>query len=162
MKAQRSVSSIEPTCFEERGPLAVAGFSGIFTAESRDGIPELWKRLMPHIGRVPGQVGSVAYGVSSMRVGRIDYTAGVEVSGDAALRDGFRKVTIAAKTYAVFAHRGHVSTIPAVVGTIGNEWLPRSGWAIAAERPQLVERYGADFDPKTSSGLIEILIPLKG
>jgi AraC family transcriptional regulator len=161
MKAQRSVKSIEPTRFEERGPLTVAGFAGIFTPETRDGIPALWMRLAPHIGSVPGQVGNVAYGVSSMHGDKIDYTAGVEVSDGAKLPEGFTQVRITAKTFAVFSHRGHVSTIPEIVGQIGNDWLPHSGWAIA-EGPQVVERYGEGFDPKTSSGVIEIWIPLKG
>ena len=160
MKAQRSFDTIQPTRFEERGPLTVAGLEGTFTPEARDGIPALWKHLAPHIGSVPGQVGAAAYGVSSMRGDKIDYTAGVEISDGAKLPDGFTQVCLTATTYAVFSHRGHVSTIPGVVGAIGNDWLPHSGWAIA-EGPQVVERYGADFDPRTPSGLIEIWIPLK-
>ncbi len=160
MKAQRSTDIIRPARFEERGPLVVAGLGGTFTPETRDGIPELWKRFAPHIGKLPGQVGNLAYGVSSMRGGKIDYIAGVEVAGGAEQPDGFSEVRVTATTYAVFEHRGHVSTIPEIVGAIGSEWLPNSGWAIAPG-PQVVERYGAGFDPKTSSGLIEILIPLK-
>lgn len=161
MQAQRAVRRIEPVRFEERGPLIIAGLSGTFTPQTRDGIPELWKRFAPHIGKVPGQVGQVAYGVSSMRGGSIDYVAGVEVLDGTKLPDGFRKVRQMAKTYAVFEHRGHVSTIPETVGAISNDWLPKSGWAIA-DGPQVIERYGEDFDPKTSSGLTEILIPLMG
>jgi AraC family transcriptional regulator len=160
MKAQRSLSPIEPVRFEERGPLTIAGLGGTFTPESRNGIPELWKRLAPHIGKVPGQVGNLAYGVSSMRGGSIDYIAGVEVSDASKLPDGFRQARQTAKTYAVFEQRGHVSTIPDMVGAISNDWLPNSGWAVA-DGPQVIERYGKDFDPKTSSGLTEILIPLK-
>jgi len=160
MKAQRSSSSIQPVRFEERGPLTIAGLGGTFTPESRAGIPELWKRFAPHIGKVPGQVGQAAYGVSNMRAGSIDYTAGVEVSDASKLPDGLRQVRVTAKTYAVFEHRGHVSTVPDTVGAITNDWLPNSGWAIAGG-PQVIERYGKDFDPKTSSGLTEILIPLK-
>jgi AraC family transcriptional regulator len=95
-----------------------------------------------------------------MRGGSIDYIAGIEVSDGATLPDGFRKVRQAAKTYAVFEHRGHVSTVPETVGAITNDWLPKSGWAVA-DGPQVIERYGREFDPKTSSGLTEILIPLK-
>ena len=60
----------------------------------------------------------------------------------------------------MFEHRGHVSTIPETVGEIGSDWLPHSGWE-PAEGFRVIERYGRDFDPKTSSGLTEILIPLK-
>jgi AraC family transcriptional regulator len=95
-----------------------------------------------------------------MRGGSIDYIAGVEVSDAARLPDGFRQARQTAKTYAVFEHRGHVSTIPNTVGAISDDWLPNSGWAIA-DGPQVIERYGKGFDPKTSSGLTEILIPLK-
>ena len=95
-----------------------------------------------------------------MEDGWIDYLAGVEAADDAKLPDGFRRIRLTAKTYAVFTHRGHVSSISGVVGAIGREWLPHSGWAIA-DGPQVVERYGRGFDPKTASGLIEIWIPLK-
>jgi AraC family transcriptional regulator len=161
MKAQRSVSSVQPVRFEERGSLTIAGLGGTFAPEGRDGIPELWKRFAPHIGKIPGQVGMFAYGISGMRGGLIDYTAGVEVKDGAPLPEGFRKVRQVAKTYAVFEHRGHVSTIHEMVGLISREWLPKSGWAVA-DGPQVIERYGKEFDPKTSSGLTEILIPLKG
>jgi AraC family transcriptional regulator len=160
MKAQRSLNTIEPTRFEERGPLVIVGLSGRFTPETRDGIALLWRRFAPHIGKIPGEVGGSAYGVSSMEDGSIDYMAGVEVAEDAALPEGFRRVCLTAKTYAVFSHRGHVSSIPAVIGAIGSEWLPYSGWAIA-DGPQIVERYGRAFDTKTASGLIEIWIPLR-
>jgi AraC family transcriptional regulator len=160
MKAHRVMKSIEPVRFEERGPLTVAGLGGRFTPETREGIPALWKRFAPHLGKVPGQVGGLAYGVSSMSDGAIDYVAGVEVSGDAPLPDGFTKVQVAAKTYAVFEHHGHVSTLPETIGAIGREWLPSSGWEVASG-PGVIERYGRGFDPKTSSGLTEVLIPLK-
>ena len=121
-------AQFEPARFEERGPLTIAGLGGTFTAETRDGIPALWKRFAPHIGKVPGQVGNAAYGVSSMERGGIDYIAGVEVSDGAKLPHGFSEVRLTAKTYAVFEHRGHVSTIPETVGEIGRDWLPHSGW----------------------------------
>lgn len=158
---QRAPSTAEPVRFEERGPLAIAGLGGRFTLEARTGIPELWKHFAPHIGRIPGQVGQAAYGISSMRGGTIDYIAGVEVADGPDLPDGFSKVRQTATIYAVFEHRGHVSTISDMVGAIINDWLPNSGWAIAPG-PQVIERYGEDFDPNTSSGLTEILIPLKG
>jgi AraC family transcriptional regulator len=160
MKAQRSLSTIQPRAFRRARAIDVAGLGGTFTAETRDGIPALWKRFAPHIGKVPGQVGNAAYGVSNMERGGINYIAGVEVSEGAELPQGFTTVRLTARTYAVFEHRGHVSTIPETVGEIGREWLPHSGWE-PAEGFHVIERYGRDFDPKTSSGLTEILIPLK-
>lgn len=164
MKAQRSVSSIEPTRFDERGPIVIAGITGHFSGATLTSIPELWMRFAPHIGTVPGQIGDAAYGVVSGMSGDregFEYTAGVEVSEDvSALPAGFSRVRIPAESYAVFTHRGHASKISETVGAIWNEWLPRSGWAVA-EGPNVIERYGQDFDPKTASGIVEILIPLK-
>jgi AraC family transcriptional regulator len=160
MKLQHAAKTIEPARIEERGQLTIAGLGGTFTAETREGIPALWKRFGPYLGKVPGQVGDAAYGVSNMQRGEINYIAGVEVLENADLPPDFSEARVNARTYAVFEHRGHVSTIPQTVGEIGRDWLPHSGWE-PAEGFHIIERYGREFDPRTSSGLTEILIPLK-
>jgi AraC family transcriptional regulator len=141
MRPQRAARRIEPPRFEERGPLIVSGLSGIFTAETRDRIPALWKRLAPSLGKIPGQVGNVAYGLSGMDTGAIHYLAGVEVAEDAELPEDFARVRLTASTYAVFEHRGHVSSIPQAVGEIGCDWLANSGW-VPADNFRFIQRYG--------------------
>lgn len=89
----------------KRDRFIVAGPARRFDETNKDGIPQLWSRLM---GAMPikGQVGGCAsYGVVSSidRDERtIRYMAGVEVDGDAALPEGFERQLIEPATYVVF------------------------------------------------------------
>jgi AraC family transcriptional regulator len=52
-------SGLEKPCFEEHGPLFVAGLRERYTCENLDQIPAQWQRFAPHIGNIAGQVGRV-------------------------------------------------------------------------------------------------------
>lgn len=65
---------------------------------------------------------------------------------------------LAPATYAVFAHDGHVTQIPATYNAIWNDWLPASG-ITPAEAPGF-ERHNDTFDPRTGDGGITIWIPI--
>jgi AraC family transcriptional regulator len=68
-------------------------------------------------------------------------------------------VRIAPQRYAVFSHREHISTIRSTWTTVWNKWLPESGHELA-DAPDF-ERYGAEFDPRTGSGGLELWVPIK-
>ncbi|MCU4179607.1 AraC family transcriptional regulator [Bosea sp. BH3] len=89
----------------KRDRFIVAGPARRFDETNKDGIPQLWSRLM---GALPleGQVkGCTSYGVVS-GIDRdertISYMAGVEVDDNAALPDGFERQVIEPATYVVF------------------------------------------------------------
>src|SRR5277367_3514952 len=106
-----SMGQIEPTRFEDGRPMFVAGLQERFTPETATDIPSLWRRLAPHLGKIPGQVDRVAYGVVSNMAGAdggFDYLSGVEVSNADALPDGLVSISLPAHRYAVFAHGGNV------------------------------------------------------
>jgi len=63
------------------------------------------------------------------------------------------------RRYAVFQHRGHISTIRTSWHTIWSDWLPQSGHS-AADAPD-VERYGQQFAPVSGTGGVEIWLSLK-
>jgi AraC family transcriptional regulator len=155
------ITNLEPPRFEDGHALLVAGFGERCTCETVAGIPALWQRFAPHIGSVPGQTGNVAYGVchNGDGAGNFDYVCGVEVADFARLPAEFARVRIAAQRYAVFSHRGHVSTIRRTWTTILSTWLPESGFE-AADAPDF-ERYDERFDPATGMGVIEIWVPVK-
>jgi AraC family transcriptional regulator len=158
---------LEPPRYENRGPLLIAGLRGHYTAETLDDIPALWQRFAPHIGSVAGEVGGAAYGVClNMFVGPegFDYIAGVEVADFSSLSTDWAGVRIPAQSYAIFSHRGHVSKLRDTARTIIEEWLPGSGRQLAytsANQPDLLERYGEEFDPQRGTGGIEVWIPVK-
>lgn len=152
---------LEPPRIERGRALLIAGFGDRFTIDNLQGIPGVWQRFLPYLGRVPGQIGgNVSYGVccNGDGDGGFDYIAGVEVSGVAGLRDDFRRVRIQPQTYAVFAHRGHISGIRATYHAIWNRWLPQSRYR-HVEAPDF-ERYDAAFTPENIGGQVEIWVPV--
>jgi len=154
------LATLEPPRFEDGKPLLVAGLSQRYTWETNSGIPAQWQRFSPHIGNIPGQVGSTTYGVccNSDDEGNFDYICGIEVSDFSEIAAEFARIRIGPQHYAVFTHRDHISTLRRTVGTIWNKWLPESGYQ-GADAPDF-ERY-QDFDPQRGTGTIEIWIPLK-
>jgi AraC family transcriptional regulator len=151
---------LEPERFEETRPLLIAGLSQRYTWETNSGIPAQWQRFVPHLGSLPGQIGSTTYGVchNGDGNGSFDYLCGVEIAAAAELPAEFARVRIPAQLYAVFRHRGHVSELRRTVNTIWNKWLPASGREVAPA-PDF-ERY-EDFDDRRGTGKIEVWLPLK-
>ncbi len=146
--------------FEHSRAMTVAGLNRTYTFETRDKIPAQWEEFVPHIGKVPGQVGNVAYGVCwNYRPGQgFDYLSGVEVKHATKLPAEFTTVDFDAREYAVFTHRDHVSTIGNTLDKIWHSWVPQSGLN-PADKPSF-ERYGEEFNPQTGTGGMEIWIPL--
>ncbi|WOD16908.1 AraC family transcriptional regulator [Paraburkholderia kirstenboschensis] len=155
------LTNLEPPRFEDGKSFLVAGLSARYTCESSAAIPSQWQRFNQYFGKVPGQVGDVAYGVcyNADDAGNMDYLCGVEVSDFSALPDQFSRLRIAAHRYAVFSHREHVSTVRRTWNTIWNKWLPASGH-LPADAPNF-ERYDEKFDPVSGMGGFEIWLPLQ-
>ena len=157
---ERMLTTLEPPRFENSKTLLIAGLSERYDGDSSKAIPAQWQRFMPYIGNIPGQIGRTAYGVccNSDEEGNFDYICGVEVADFSELPPELARLRIAARRYAVFTHRDHISTIRRTVNTIWNKWLPESGYEVA-DAPDF-ERYGAEFNPETGTGGVEIWIPL--
>jgi AraC family transcriptional regulator len=65
---------------------------------------------------------------------------------------------IPARQYAVFGHRGHVSTIFETYFRIWNSAMPATGRTVA-DAP-VIERHNSTFDPGTGEGGLTLWIPL--
>ena len=158
---QTILSDLEAPRFVDAKPLLVAGLEERYTCESSAGIPAQWQRFVPHLGHVPGQFGSTAYGVRHNfdDAGSFDYICGVEVSDFSRLGSEWSRVRIPAQRYAVFIHRNHISTIRRTHATIWDRWLPESPYE-PADAPDF-ERYDERFDRMTGNGVVEIWVPLK-
>lgn len=145
--------------------LTMAGLRGRFTDETRQKIPALWTRFAQHLGRVPAQVGKAAYGVCwCTEGGGFDYLAGMEVSRMEGLPSDFEVISLPAQMYAVFSHRGHVSTLCQTLEAIHREWEPFAGETKVVAKgvaSAFFERYGETFDPVTGMGELEIWVPIK-
>lgn len=147
--------------FESGKTLLLAGLAGRYSAANRGWIPALWMQWGPAwFGRTPGQVDGRCYGVCWNFDGKggLDYLAGVEVSGFAALPDDLTQLTIAPQLYAIFAHGAHISRIGETWLDIYEDWQPESGYRIL-DTPSF-ELYDEDFDPDTAIGHVEIWVPI--
>src|SRR5271165_4581883 len=129
-------------------PVLMAGLRERFSADTRRQIPELWQRFGPSIGKIPGQVGTVAYGLCLNMLPQpfsFDYMSAVEVFSFADLPEGFTRLSIPELRYAIFPHHGHVSNISKTIDAICHQWLPNSEYAFVhgtPDLPYMMERYG--------------------
>src|SRR5690606_24945254 len=153
---------LEAPRMEDGKALLIAGLGGRYTFETNEGIPAQWQRFGPYIGSIPGQVGWTTYGVccNTDEAGSFEYICGVEVSDFSDIPEELSSIRIPARRYAVFTHRGHISTIRSTVYTIWNKSLPESGLEVA-DAPDF-ERYDERFDAESGSGAVEIWIPIAG
>lgn len=152
---------LDPPRIETGRTLLIAGIGQRYRFETSQGIPQQWEKFAPHIGHVPGQVGSLSYGVccNADGAGNFEYVAGVEVANFDEVPAEFSRVRVPAQRYAVFSHREHISRLRATVYAIWNKWLPTSGYQ-HADAPDF-ERYDERFDPHTGNGVVEIWVPIK-
>lgn len=160
IRMEETLTTLEPPRFVDGKALLIAGLSERYDFEGTAGIPAQWQRFLPHLGRVPGQVGKVAYGVccNSDDAGNFDYVCGVEVADFSALPKDWARVRIPKQHYVVFAHRDHISQIKSTWHTIWNNWLPESGYQVV-DAP-FFERYGEEFNSTSGNGGCEIWLPV--
>jgi AraC family transcriptional regulator len=158
-------AQLQPPRLEDGKALLIAGLHGRYTNATLNTVPDQWQRFLPHIGKVPGQVGRAAYGVSwcAPNAPDIEYLTGVEVSGFAGVPSELSVVSIPAQKYAVFAHNENVSKLHDTLDAISH-WLPQSGYQPASksgDAPDFFERYAEDFNPQTGMGGIEVWVPIQ-
>ena len=155
--------TLTPVRFVDGKPMVIAGLVERRMVSKPQELVEQWQRFGKRIGNIPDAVGRIAYGLAiNMRHGGDGWQSvtGVEVSNLSQLPEDLGAVRLPAQRYAVFKHDGNVSTIRETIGAALNQWLPRSGFS-SSEFPDLLERYGDDFNPATGDGDIEVWIPLK-
>ncbi|MGZ8425974.1 MAG: GyrI-like domain-containing protein [Candidatus Binatia bacterium] len=146
--------------FEHGREMLIAGLNQSYTFENRSKIPMQWENFIPQIGKVPGQMGRVAYGVCwNNRPGHgFDYLSGVEVTDAAKLPPELATVRLPGQEYAVLTHSDHVSAIGTTIDKIWNGWVRQSGLKVK-ESPWF-ERYKEEFNPQTGIGGMEFWIPI--
>jgi AraC family transcriptional regulator len=141
--------------------LLVAGLQSHFAPTTIPDIPKLWQRFVPHLGKIPTQVNFVAYGVVlNANQSGFDYMAGVEITDDSHLPADFATISLPAQKYFAFPHDGHVSEIPQLTTAIMRDWIPDHHPEIT-NFPAMLEVYGADFNPQTGRGGMQLLLPAK-
>jgi len=141
--------------------LLLVGLAERYTCDTGAAIPAQWQKFGPYLGRVPGQLDGVAYGVcyNLDDAYNYDYLCGVEVADFSKLTAEFSRLRIPAHRYLVFQHREHISAIRSSWNFIWTKGVPESGHE-TADAP-FFERYGTDFDARTGNGGVELWVPIR-
>ncbi|HTV01175.1 MAG TPA: AraC family transcriptional regulator [Luteitalea sp.] len=124
-------------------------------------IPGQWQRFMSqHFDAIPHRIEGMPIGLTlpADDDGGFAYACAVEVRSFDDAPAGLDRFDLPARSYAVFEHHAHVSTIFDTYAAIWNVWLPAAGRS-AADAPAIEHHHDA-FDPSTGEGGLSIWIPL--
>lgn len=159
--AEQEMNVTVPPRFEDGRAMLLAGLRAHHDFDAAGaGIPAQWQRFLG-FGLVP-PTGATIYGVmcgTDQAQRRFEYMCAVEVPSFEALPADFGRMRIPAQHYAVFTHKGHMSTIRQTWDAIWSQWLPTSGFR-PANTPDF-ERYDKRFNPMTGAGVMEIWFPIE-
>lgn len=124
-------------------------------------VPALWQRFMSsYYEDIPNKLEAMPVGMCEPPDddGCFRYVCAAAVSAFGSRTRELAYFETKNRTYAVFAHSDHVSTIFDTYSAIWNEALPALSRAVA-DGPVL-EFHNEDFDPDTGLGGLQICIPL--
>jgi AraC family transcriptional regulator len=123
-------------------------------------IPAQWQRFMEYHDAIPFKRGDIPIGVncSADDDGQFLYMCGAEVHRFGKHSRELLHLEIPPRQYAVFEHRGHVSTIYETYRCIWNQAMPATGHVVA-DAP-IIERHNPAFNPRTGEGGLTLWIPL--
>lgn len=152
--------ALEPPEIITAGPSLFVGLSQRVTFGAPQTIAAHWQRFMANYDAIPDKAQPIPVGIATDvdDDGNFDYVCAAEVTRFSDVPRQFVKFTIPRQEFAVFQHRGHISTLNQTYNAIWNEWLP-SNSKTAADLPSL-ERHNPAFDPRTGNGGVTIWIPI--
>jgi len=154
-------SKLEAPRIVRDGPRRLFGLAQ--RCQGNAGIPTLWDRFVPHLGAIAEQIGNVTYGVmydSDESGVNFTYACAVEVRAFPAQPKEFARIELPARSYAVWPHRGHASSVGATCAAIFSHGLAQA--KLEPLHEPMFERYDEAFDPRTGNGGLEVWVPVKG
>jgi AraC family transcriptional regulator len=161
----KEVLEMEPE-IREIDAFTVVGMRQRFDHDTKQGIPELWKKFVPHLAEIPYRRPDITFGVcsnSNPADGSFDYLAGIAVDKVDQLPPGLVAETVPRQTYAVFTH--HVRSknlhddLQPTMRWIWGTWLREAPYEYLPT-PDF-ERYPPEFDPEHGKGFLEICVPVR-
>jgi AraC family transcriptional regulator len=151
--------NLETPRLERLHDLNLIGISRHYPFESVAEIPNQWQSYVPLIPQAISDPSPVTYGaIYNGADESFGYLSGVELPRGKSAPQNMVSLLLAAQSYLVFRHPGHVATLRDTCSAIWTDWLPASGRSVV-EAPWF-ERYGDEFDPVTGNGGLEIWIPI--
>ncbi len=151
---------LEPPRVVDEQIVRVVGLADSCSFDTTITIPAQWQRFMECYDAIPYKRDHIPIGVSYSADddGQFQYMCGAEVYRFGKRPRELLHLEIPARQYAVFEHRGHVSTIFETYRGIWNDALPAMGRAVA-DAP-VIERHNPAFNPRTGEGGLTLWIPL--
>lgn len=146
--------------YEQAGELSFVGMGQHFSFAAPQHITAQWERFMPHYCEIENRADDVPWGVNTNLDddGTFDYYSAVKVSRIASVPKGMQGLTLAPRTYAIFQHTAHISTVSQTYSAIWNDWEPPEGRAIADAAA--LEGHLPAFNPRTGLGGVELWVPV--
>lgn len=144
------------------GRMKLVGLSAPCSYDETIHIPGQWQRFMSSFyNGIPHMSRQIPIGICEPPddEGGFRYACAVEVSAFGTCSPELSRIEIEPRTYAVFAHDDHVSTVFATYSAIWNEALPELGHTTADGF--VLEFHNDSFDPETGLGGLRICVPLK-
>jgi AraC family transcriptional regulator len=165
VKHFRKGDTIMTQRFEHKDAFTVVGIARQYTM-STNTIPQLWDDFMARSKEVKHALYEAALGVcyyepnyDSAKDTPFTYMAGWIVTKAEDIPQGMTSHTVAANDYAVFEHIGALDTLQKTYDHIFREWLPTSGYEMAANDD--FEWYDERFKFGEADSVMEIWIPIK-
>ena len=151
---------LDPPRFVDDQIIRVVGLAERCSFDTTITIPAQWQRFMECYRAIPFRREEIPVGVSYSADddGQFLYMCGAVVHRFGERMRGLMQLEIPPRTYAVFEHRGHVSTIYETYRSIWSDAIPATGRSVA-DAP-VIERHNPTFDPRTGEGGLTLWIPL--
>ncbi|SFL32222.1 AraC family transcriptional regulator [Lysobacter sp. cf310] len=157
----RARPALAPPWLADGPAVRAVGLSRRHSFDKVIGIPIQWQVFMAgSYAQIPHRIAGIPIGIQypADDQGGFDYVCAAEVGAFGRVPEDLLRIEIAPCRYAVFEHRGHVSTLLDTYAAIWNEALPEHGWT-PAQSP-IIERHSPAFDPDTGEGGLSLWIPL--
>lgn len=152
--------ALEPPEMVTAGPSLFVGLSRRAAFGGSHAIAAQWQRFMADYGTISDKMQAIPVGIAANLDddGNFDYICAAEVTRFSDVPQQFVKLTVPRQVYAVFQHRGHISTLNQTFNAIWNDWFPTNDKSVI-DGPSL-ERHNTTFDPRTGNGGVTIWIPV--
>ncbi|VUD40422.1 hypothetical protein TDB9533_00209 [Thalassocella blandensis] len=154
--------------FENFPAITITGIEREYSFSTRGNISLQWEEfisLKTSTATLQGE--SICFGVcTSAKQDGFHYLSGVRTEENTMQNPpasfssptAFSSIALAARRYAVFEHKDHISTLCHTIDKIWSQWVLDCGLKIA-QAPNF-ERYTEAFNPQTGLNGIEVWIPL--
>lgn len=155
--------TMEPR-FEQKEAFTFIGLGKDYSLTDPNTIGKLWNQFHQKKDLIKDVQAESAFGLcyapkeKEVFSDNFHYTAALRVSDNTPVPEGMEKVQVPAQEYAIFTHKGSLETLSTTNDYIWKTWLPKSGLELA-DAPD-IEVYGSKWNAKTSSGEIDIYVPI--